>query len=129
MMFLSFSLGKKIADDFIAEIRTLLMYIYIPLFWWNNINVFFFFWYILILVPASGIDATGNWWEKPCIFHELAYTIGWEPNGKKYSYFGEPMGTNFPGSLNSKDYAAFSNDMGNWRGNLSTFHLMKYITR
>ena len=29
-----------------------LMYICIPLFWWNNIHALFFFWYILLLVPA-----------------------------------------------------------------------------
>ena len=32
---------------------------------------------------------------------------------EKYSYFGESMGTNFPDSPNSMDFAAFSYAMGN----------------
>ena len=38
-------------------------------------------------------------------------TIGWESDGKKYPYFGESMGTNFPGSFNSMDFAEYSNAM------------------
>ena len=33
--------------------------------------------------------------------------------GEKYTYVGEKMGTNFPGSPNSMDFAAFSHTMGN----------------
>ena len=105
------------------------MYIYILLFWWNNIHALFFFWHILLLVPASEIDTTGNWWEKPYIVHGVWYTIGWESGGKKYTYFGESIGTNFQGSLNSIDFAAFSNAIGNWWGNLSISHARKYIKR
>ena len=39
-----------------------------------------------------------------------------------------PIGANFQGSLNSMDFAAFSNAMGNLWGNLSISHAMKYIT-
>ena len=34
----------------------------------------------------------------------------------------------FPGSLDSMDFATFSNAVGNWWGNLSISHVMKYIT-
>ena len=44
----------------------------------------------------------------PCIFDRLGHNIGLESYGKKYPYFMENMGTNFPGSLNSMDFAAFS---------------------
>ena len=77
---------------------------------------------------VSRIDAMGNWWEKPCIFHGVGDTIGWEFEGKKYPYFGESMDTNFQGSLSSMDFAAFFNAMGNWWGNQSNSHVMKYIT-
>ena len=66
----------------------------------------------------------GNWWEKPCIFLGVGDTIGWESYGKKYPYFGESIGTNFTVSLNSMDFAAFSNAMGNWWGNLSISHVI-----
>ena len=69
-----------------------------------------------------------NCWEKPCIVHGVGDTVGWESDGKKYPYFRESMGTNFPGSLNSMDFTAFSNAMGNSWGNLSISHVMKYIT-
>ena len=84
--------------------------------------------YFAFSSSVSGIDAMGNWWKKPCIFHGVGNTIGWESDGKKYPYFGESMGTNFPGSLNMMDFTAFSNAMGNWWGNLSISHVMKYIT-
>ena len=80
---------------------------------------------------SSSVSGTGdmeNWWEKPCIFHGAGDTIGWESGGKKYPYFGESMGANFPGTLNSMDLAAFSNAMGNWWGNLRISHVMKHIT-
>ena len=38
-----------------------------------------------------------------------------------------PIGANFQGSLNSMDFAAFSNAMGNLWGNLSISHVMKYM--
>ena len=68
---------------------------------------------------VSGIDAMGNLWEKPCIFHGVGDTVGWKSDGKKYPYFGESVGTNFPGSLKLMDFATFFNAMGNWWGNLS----------
>ena len=43
---------------------------------------------------------------------QVGDTIGCESDGKKYPYFGESMGTNFSGSLNLMDFAAFSNAMG-----------------
>ena len=68
-----------------------------------------------------------NCWEKPRIFDRVGDTIGWESDGKKYPYFEESMGTNFPGSLNSMDFATtFFNTMGNWRGNLSISHVMRF---
>ena len=36
------------------------------------------------------------------------------------------MGTNFPGSLNSLNFTAFSDAMGNWRGNPCISHIIKY---
>ena len=69
-----------------------------------------------------------NWWEKSCIFHGVGDTIGWESYGIKYPYFGESMDTNFTGSLNSMDFAGFSNAIGNWWGNLSISHMMNFIT-
>ena len=66
----------------------------------------------------------GNWWEKPCIFHGVRDTIGWESDQKKCPYFGESMSANFPGSLSLMDFAAFSNAMGNWWGNLSISHVI-----
>ena len=45
---------------------------------------------------------------KPCIFDGVGDNIGWESDGKKYPYFMESMGTNFPRSLYSMDFAAFS---------------------
>ena len=36
------------------------------------------------------------------------------------------MGTNFPGSHNSMDFAAFSYAMGNWWGNSCISHIIKY---
>ena len=105
-----------------------LMYICIPIFWWITSMPSSSLIYFAFSSSVSGIDAMGNWWEKPCIFHGVGYTIGWKSDGRKYPYFGESMGTNFPGSLNSMDFAAFSNAMGNWWGNLSISHVMKYIT-
>ena len=32
---------------------------------------------------------------------------------EKYPYFGEKIGTNFPGSFNLMDFAVFSHAMGN----------------
>ena len=46
---------------------------------------------------------------KPCIFDVVRDNIGWKSDGKKYPYFMESMGINFPGSLNSMDFAVFSN--------------------
>ena len=84
--------------------------------------------YFAFSPSLSGIDAMRNWCEKLCIFHGLGDNIGWESDEKKYPYFGENMGTNFPGSLNSMDFAAFSNAIENWWGNLSISPVMKYIT-
>ena len=44
----------------------------------------------------------GNWWENQCIFHGVGDTIELESDGKKYPYFVESMGTNFPGKLMGK---------------------------
>ena len=44
----------------------------------------------------------------------------------KYSYFGESMGTNFPGSCNLMDFASFSCAVENWWGNPSIFQVTKY---
>ena len=44
----------------------------------------------------SGIDAMGNWWEKPSIFHGVGDKIRWESDGKKYPYFGGKYGYQFP---------------------------------
>ena len=41
-------------------------------------------------------------------FRWVGDNIGWESDGKKYPYLMENMGTNFPGSLNSIDFAAVS---------------------
>ena len=83
--------------------------------------------YFVFSSSVSGIDATENRWEK-CIFHGVGDTIGWESDGKRYPYFEESMGTNFWGSLNSMDFAAFTSATGNLWGNLSISHVMKYIT-
>ena len=36
--------------------------------------------------------------------------------GKKHPYFGKSMSTNFPGSLHTKGFVAFSRTMRNWMG-------------
>ena len=50
---------------------------------------------------------------KLCISHVVKYTIGWESDGRKAPIFGESMGTNFLGSPNPMDFAAFSYEIGN----------------
>ena len=45
---------------------------------------------------------------------------------EKYPRFGKKLGTNFPGSPNLIDFAAFSHAMGNWWGNPCISHVMKY---
>ena len=84
--------------------------------------------YFTFSSSVSRTDTMGNWWETPCVFHEIGDNIGWESDGKKYPYFGESMVTNFPGSLNPMDFAAFSNAMGNWWGNPCISHMMRYTT-
>ena len=45
---------------------------------------------------------------------------------EKYPYFGETIGTNFPGSPNLMNLAALSHAMGNWSGSPCISHIMKY---
>ena len=47
---------------------------------------------------ASFSCAVENWWGNPSIFQVTKYTMGWESNGKKCSYYGKSMSTNFPES-------------------------------
>ena len=47
------------------------------------------------------------WWENPCIFHAMKYTIGWESNGKKHPYCGKSMSTNFPGFSHRMGFLGF----------------------
>ena len=45
---------------------------------------------------VSGIDAMGNWWEKPCIFQWVGDTIGMESDGKKVPIVWGKYGCQFP---------------------------------
>ena len=42
----------KIRKDLCRVACFCLIYIYIPYFWWNYIHSLFFFWYILLWIPA-----------------------------------------------------------------------------
>ena len=68
----------------------------------------------------------GNWWQSPCIFHVMKYTIGWESNRKKHPYYGKSMSTNFPGSPYTMGFVALSCTMGYWWRNPCISHMMKY---
>ena len=75
------------------------------------------------------INAMGSWWEKPCIFYGVRDTRGWESEGKKYLYFGESMGTNFQGSLNSMDFAVFFHCYGKLIGKPKHFSCIEEYYR
>ena len=47
---------------------------------------------------------------------------------KKHPYYEKSMSTNFLGSVHAKYFIAFSRAIGNWWGNSSIFHMMKYTT-
>ena len=71
--------------------------------------------------------AMENSWENPYISHMMKYTIGWESDGKKYSYYGKSMITNFPGSPHTMGFIALSYAMGNWWENPNISHMMRFV--
>ena len=85
---------------------------------WHSCPLFLLI-YFSFTPRVSGIDAMENWWEKPCIFHEVGDTIGWKSGGKKYPYFWESMGTNLMA------FAEFSHAIENWLENPYISHVMK----
>ena len=44
----------------------------------------------------------------------MKYTTGWESNEKSHPFYGQTMGTNFPGLPHSKGFAEFSNAVENF---------------
>ena len=63
----------------------------------------------------------GNWWENPCIFHMMKYTIGWKSYEKKVTILWEKYEYQFP-----RISVAFSRIMGNRWQNPCISHMMKY---
>ena len=70
--------------------------------------------------------AMENWWGNQCISHTMEDTTGWESNGKKDSYFGNCMGTNFPCFPQLMGFTAFSHAIGNYEKTHALSHMMKY---
>ena len=46
--------------------------------------------------------------------------------GKNHPYYGKSMSTNFPGSLHTRGFVAFSRTIRNWWGNPCISHMTKY---
>ena len=65
-------------------------------------QAFPFWWVLLTFLMLWEI-----WWENPCIFHAMRYTIGWESNGKKHPYYGKGMSANFPGSPHTMGFVEY----------------------
>ena len=110
---------------------------------WEPISQAFPIWWVLL----TFLMLWEIWWDNPCIFHAMKYTIGWKSNGKKAPILWQnyeyqfPMfsiyngfcwillGTNFPGFPHSVGLAVFSCIMGNWLENTCISHVMKYTIK
>ena len=89
---------------------------------WEQISQAFPIWWVLL----TFLMLLEIWWENPCIFHAIKYTIGWESNGKKHPHYGKSMSTNLPVSSHTMGFVAFSCSVGNWWGNPCISQMMKY---
>ena len=94
---------------------------------WAPISELLHIWYgfvglswepIFRLFPFDGFSSLFTSYKKlmrkPCISHMMKYTTGWESNEKSHPFYGQTMGTNFPGLPHSKGFAEFSNAVENF---------------
>ena len=104
-----------------------LIYTYIPLFWLKHIYAFFFFWYILLWIPAS-LQLTSLFYKKKSlsyrfflfallrnhqILEKVETIILWKNNLR----------------VHWVDFAAFSRAIKNWWEKSSVSHVVKYSIR
>ena len=117
----------KIRKDLCSVTYFCLIYTYIPLFWLNYIYAFFFFWYILLWIPAS-LQLTSLFYKKKSlsyrfflfallrnhqILEQVETIILWKNNLR----------------VHWVDFAAFSRAIKNWWEKSSVSHVVKYSIR